>query len=138
MRAGYHKSFGTDTASILAGGAFTFSSITLPSTPALDSLGAAPLFDEITIYVTVETTGAVADLTLTAAYSFQPVKNGPRASFALTPSGICVIQTVPSAPGSSLSFTVTSGGAGAHNLTVSYGAQAAPSYVEDPLAGLAP
>ena len=125
MGDGFRKAFGTDTAAILAGGAQTFGSISLPSTPAL--------FDEITIYIAVTSSAAIADLTITAFYNFQPVKNGPAAAFALTASGVSLVQTVPAAPGASLVFTVTSAGAAAHNLVVSYGAQASPSYVEDPL-----
>ena len=133
MGDGFRKAFGTDTAAILAGGAQTFGSISLPSTPAPDSLAAPPLFDEITIYIAVTSSAAIADLTITAFYNFQPVKNGPAAAFALTASGVSLVQTVPAAPGASLVFTVTSAGAAAHNLVVSYGAQASPSYVEDPL-----
>lgn len=131
----FRKTFGQDTGAILAGASQTFGSISLPSTPALDSLAAPPLFDEITIYIAVSSTAALADLTITAFYNFQPVKNGPAAAFALTPSGVSLVQTVPAAPGASLVFTVTSGGAAAHTLTVAYGAQASPRFVEDPAHG---
>jgi len=131
MHDGFRKAFATDTRAILAGGTAAFGGISLPSAPALDSLNDHPAFDEITIYVAVATTGPVADLTLTAGYTFQPVKNGAFATSALTVSGLSVIQTVPSAPGASLAFNVTSGGAAAHNLTVAFGAHAAPGFVED-------
>ena len=121
MGGGFRKAFGT------------FGSISLPSSPALDSLAAPAQFDEITIYIAVSSDAAIADLTITAFYTFQPVKNGPAAAFALTPSGVSLVQTVPAAPGASLAFTVTSAGAAAHNLVVAYGAQASPSYVEDPI-----
>jgi hypothetical protein len=131
MHEGFRKSFGQATGAIVAGGTITFPSLSLPSTPALDDLSKPPEFDEITVFVAVQTTGPIADLALTAAYTTQPIKNGPGAAFALTPSGVSVIQTVPSCPGAGLSITVTSGGAAAHTLLVAYGAHAAPGFVED-------
>ena len=132
MHDGFRKAFATDTRAIAAGATAQFGGISLPSAPALDALNDHPQFDEITIYIAVATTGPVADLTLAAGYRFQPVKNGAIATFGLTPSGLSVVQTVPSAPGASVAFSVTSGGAAAHSLTVAFGAHAAPGCVEDP------
>mgnify|MGYP003664219340 FL=1 len=131
MHEGFRKAFAQQGGAILAGGAITFPGLSLPSTPALDDLSKNPEFDQITIYVAVATTGPIADLVLTAAYTTQPIKNGPSAANALIVSGISCIQTVPSCPGAGLSITVTSGGAAAHTLLVAYGAHAAPSFVED-------
>ena len=131
MHDGFRKSFATDTRAIAAGATATFGGISLPSTPALDDLNAHPQFDEIVIFIAVTTTGPIADMTLAAGYNIQPVKNGAAATFALTASGLSVVQAVPSAPGASLAFTVTSGGAAAHVLNVSFGAHAPPGFVED-------
>ncbi len=113
-----------------AGGTATFAPISVPSPPQLDA-GALPTFSHVQLFATVATDGAAADLTLTGDYAFTPTVNGTAGVFAVAANGLTICVRQPAAPAARLGLTIVSaGGAGNHNLNVSWGAHAAPSFVE--------
>jgi hypothetical protein len=113
----------------VAGSTAAFTPIRVPSPPQLDE-GDFPPFSFVNLYATVTTTGPIADLTLTGQYEFTPVKNGPGAIFTVAASGLAICVQQVAAPAARFGITVVGAGAAAHVITVSWGAHAAPDFVE--------
>jgi hypothetical protein len=127
---GHPKAFANGAQFLLAGGTAVFAPIRVPSPPQLDD-GALPTFSHVYLFATVTTDGVAADLTLTGNYPFTPTKNGTSAAFTVAANGLTICVRQPAAPGARLGLTIVSaGGVGNHNLNVSWGAHAAPSFVE--------
>jgi hypothetical protein len=128
---GYAKGFAQSTGAIaaVAGSTAAFTPIRVPSPPQLDE-GDFPPFSFVNLYATVTTTGPIADLTLTGQYEFTPVKNGPGAIFTVAASGLAICAQQVAAPAARFGITVVGAGAAAHVITVSWGAHAAPDFVE--------
>ena len=126
---GYAKAYSSGTATIVAGGTATFPPIRVPSPPQLDD-GAAPSFAFVYLFAAVTTDGPPGDLTLTGQYAITPVKNSASAVFTVTANGLTICVRQPAAPAGRLGLTIVSAGAAGHNLTVAWGAHAAPSYVD--------
>ena len=127
---GHAKAFANGAQALAAGNTATFAPIRVPSPPQLDA-GDLPTFSHVYLFAAVTTDGAVTDLTLTGDYAFTPTKNGTSNSATVVASGLTICVRQPAAPAARFGLTIVSaGGAGAHNLNVSWGAHAAPSFVE--------
>lgn len=134
-REGHAKAFANSVQFLTAGNTATFAPIRVPSPPQLDA-GDMPTFSHVYLFATLTTDGAAAALTLTGDYAFTPTKNGTSASFTVPANGLTICVRQPAAPAARFGLTVVAaGGAGNHNLAVSWGAHAAPSYVDLDLTG---
>ena len=123
--------FTRDSQTVAAGASVTFPSVSIPSIPFLDETNRSAAFDVVNVMAAAQVGTVAANWALTAAVQFQPMKQGPSASLALTVTALALLQQVTSAPGMTLTITATNNGAAPDTISIAYGGVAAPGLTHE-------
>ncbi len=134
------RSFAQTTVTVGAGATLALPSVPVPSPPFLDESSTPARFRKV-LLVAAGTPGpltAVANWTITANVSIQPMKAGPVAAFVLPAAAVtnlALLFEITAPPGAALNLSLTNAAGVADTCTISYGALVAPSWTDPDKSG---
>ena len=120
-------------AATVGAGANTVITVPLPSPPFLDENATPAAFRKVTIQAAAQVGTVPGNWAITALVQFQPMRQGPSASFAIPAasiSGLTISHDWLAVPAASLQVTCTNNGGAPDTITISVEGMVAPNWTD--------